>query len=134
MQLRSEIECLHKSMDAFQTSLSAKMDFMVSLQIAVVTLTEQHNATRASVDRAFAEMKAIEASLITAHNKITWWSGFSKCLTFVAVVMFPAVQWWVVSEIQGLEAQGRSFIDMDRRLAWLEHEKLGREIPNVHPK
>lgn len=106
--LKSQINSLERMMVSF----GEKLDSFVTLQIRIAELTNEHNSTKAALDRAFTAIKENK-------NRTEHVSTFTnKVIGGVAVLMFCAgvFQYFIFREVEQYDNLKKQVIAQDRRL------------------
>lgn len=133
--LKTEIASLHRSID----TLSGKMDQVMAIQVQIVKLQEQHSTTRQGVDRAFIEIRNIEASVKDVAEDLQDVGG--RLNTFVsrvgggmliAGILLAAINWFFVRQMDVIDRTAERQITTEQRLAGAE-KTLNEHIRLVQP-
>lgn len=117
--MQTDIEVLKTEVRSLQTGVSevaAKMDIILSMQVQIVRLQEQHDGHRQAVDRAFAAIREQKIQ-VREFNRLT---SFIKGGALVATLLFAFVQWYVLGQIKTLERVDADVKALDRRTSSVE--------------
>jgi hypothetical protein len=127
--LKNEIEGMHKAFDLFRAEFSSKLDIIMAMQVQVVQLQERYNNAQASIDRAFNAIGELERRGDDTKGYVDKSLGGAKIFAITGALIVGMLQWYFLKQIDSIEATNEMMTTIDRRVAWLEHEKYGRAEP-----
>jgi hypothetical protein len=123
LDMQTNVEVLKTEMRGLQTGMSelaAKMDMLISMQVQLVRLQEQHDTHRQALDRAFSsirvngeEVRRVDSSFHKAYS-------FIKGGALVGTLLWGFIQWYVVGQINTLNQVDVDLKAVDRRIAVIE--------------
>jgi hypothetical protein len=119
VEMQTDIEVLKTEVRALQAGVSevaAKLDIVMTMQVQIVRLQEQHDGQRQAVDRAFASIREQSEKINEFHRM----SSFLKGGALVAAVLFSFVQWYVIGQVRTLEQVNTDLKHIDRRMLAIE--------------
>lgn len=117
--MQTDIEVLKTEVRSLQQGVSevaAKIDIIMSMQVQIVRLQEQHDGHRQAVDRAFAairEQKQQVSELNSLRNVV-------KGGALVATLLFAFAQWYVLGQLTTLQRVDTDVKMIDRRVLSVE--------------
>lgn len=120
--LKTQVRGLREAVDG----ISSKIDSVLVLQESLVRLQEQHSNTREALERAFKLIVEVREESEHTASKVGSW-GVGGTVAFVlGGVIIAMIQWYAMKRDNDVERMGESMITIERRLAWIEHERYGR--------
>lgn len=126
--LRNEIEGMHKSFDVFRAEFSSKLDIIMAMQVQLVQLQERYNNAQAAIDRAFNAINELDKKTESNKAHIDKSLGGARILALTGAIIIGMLQWYFLRQIDTIETARELLVTVDRRVAWLEHEKYGRNV------
>lgn len=120
--LKTQVSGLREAVDG----ISSKIDSVLVMQESLVRLQEQHSNTREALERAFKLIVEVrEESEHTAAKVSNWGVGGTVAFVLGGVII-AMIQWYAMKRDNDVERMGESMVTIERRLAWIEHERYGR--------
>lgn len=120
--LKTQVGGLREAIDG----ISSKIDSVLAMQESLVRLQEQHSNTREALERAFNLIVEVrEESEHTAARVSNWGVGGAVAFLLGGVIL-GMVQWYAMKRDNEISRIGDSLVTVERRLAWIEHDKYGR--------
>lgn len=120
--LKTQVGGLREAVDG----ISSKIDSVLVMQESLVRLQEQHSNTREALDRAFKLIVEVrEESEHTAAKVSNWGVGGTVAFVLGGVII-AMIQWYAMKRDNEIDRMGDSLITVERRLAWIGHERYGR--------
>lgn len=120
--LKTQVKTLCDSVDG----ISSKIDSVLAMQEAIVRLQEQHGNTREALERAFKLIGQVREEVDQSSSRISQWGTGGLVAFFLGGVIVAMVQWYAMKRDNDIERMGDTLISIERRIAWLEHDKYGR--------
>jgi hypothetical protein len=116
--LKVEVQGLHRAI----TDVSVKMDVLLSLQVQLVRLQEQHDNTRKALDRAFEKIRDVSEESTATANRINTTQALVRGAAGVGVLLFAFAQWYAMSKIEAIEGNTALIQIIDRRIGKIENQ------------
>lgn len=120
--LKTQVGGLRDAIDG----ISSKIDSVLALQESLVRLQEQHSNTREALDRAFKLIVEVREESEHTAAKVSSWGVGGAVAFLLGGVITAMVQWYAMKRDNEIDRMGDSLITVERRLAWIEHERYGR--------
>lgn len=120
--LKTQVNGLCSSVDG----LSSKIDSVLAMQEAIVRLQEQHGNTREALERAFKLIGQVRDDSEQSTSKVDKWLAGARVAFLAGAIIVGMVQWYAMKRDNDIERMGETLISIERRIAWLEHDKYGR--------
>lgn len=120
--LKAQVKSLCDSVDG----ISSKIDSVLAMQEAIVRLQEQHGNTREALDRAFKVIGEVRDEVEHISSRISQWTTGGLVAFFLGGVILAMVQWYAMKRDNDIDRAADSMLNLERRIAWLEHDKYGR--------
>lgn len=125
--MQTDIEVLKTEVRGLQTGISelaAKIDIIISMQVQLVRLQEQHDNQRQAVDRAFNTIREHKEQ-ISGFQQVV---GHIKGGALVATVLMAFVNWYVIDQINTLRRVDVDVKAVDRRVTIIE-SRIWPDVP-----
>ena len=125
--MQTDIEVLKTEVRGLQTGISelaAKIDIIISMQVQLVRLQEQHDNQRQAVDRAFNTIREHKEQ-ISGFQQVV---GHIKGGALVATVLMAFVNWYVIDQINTLRRVDVDVKAVDRRGTIIE-SRIWPDVP-----
>jgi hypothetical protein len=125
LDMQTNVEVLKTEMRGLQTGMSevaAKMDMLISMQVQLVRLQEQHDTHRQALDRAFSSIRANGEELRKVDSDFHKAYSFIKGGALVGAMLLGFIQWYVVGQINTLQQVDVDIKAIDRRIAAVEYQ------------
>lgn len=106
--------------------ISSKIDSVLAMQESLVRLQEQHSNTREALDRAFKMIVEVREESEHTANKVSSWGVGGAVAFLLGGVILGMVQWYAMKRDTEISRIGDSMVTIERRLAWIEHDRYGR--------
>ena len=122
-QMNTDVEVLKADMRNLQTSVSevsAKMDMLLSMQVQLARLQEQHDHTRQAVDRAFNSLKDTRDRSEQTEGKVAKALSFVRGGALVGALLFGFAQWYVLQQLEIIKQVEANVTAIDRRIISIE--------------
>lgn len=120
--LKTQVGGLREAIDG----ISSKIDSVLAMQESLVRLQEQHSNTREALDRAFKLIVEVREESEHTANKVSNWGVGGAVAFLLGGVIIGMVQWYAMKRDNEISRIGDSLVTVERRLAWIEHDKYGR--------
>lgn len=120
--LKTQVDTLCNSVDG----LSSKIDSVLVMQEAIVRLQEQHGNTREALERAFKMINQVRDGSEQSSSRVDKWLAGARVAFLAGGIIVGMVQWYAMKRDNDIERMGDTLISVERRIAWIEHDKYGR--------
>ena len=97
---------------------------VLSMQVQLVRLQEQHDHTRQALDRAFSTIRDTRARSDDTENKVIRMLSFVRGGAAVGAVLFAFTQWYVLEQLAALQQVVDRVSAIDRRVISIEARTL----------
>ena len=127
--MESDIEVLKAQVSGLGEAInrvSTKIDSVLVMQESLTRLQEQHSNTREALDRAFKLIGEVREESDHTASKVSNWGVGSAVAFILGGVIIGMVQWYAMKRDIEISRIGDSMMTIERRLAWIEHDKYGR--------
>ena len=127
--MEADIEVLKAQVSGLGEAInrvSTKIDSVLVMQESLTRLQEQHSNTREALDRAFKLIVEVREESEHTATKVSNWSVGGAVAFLLGGVIIAMVQWYAMKRDNEIDRMGDSLITVERRLAWIEHERYGR--------
>lgn len=137
--MEADIEVLKAQVSGLGEAInrvSTKIDSVLVMQESLTRLQEQHSNTREALDRAFKLIVEVREESEHTAAKVSNWGVGSAVAFILGGVIVGMVQWYAMKRDIEISRIGDSMVTIERRLAWIEHDKYGRggqEPPKENP-
>ena len=125
--MQTAIEVLKTEVRGLQSGISelaAKIDIIISMQVQLVRLQEQHDSQRHAVDRAFNALSEHKEHISGFHQVVNYIKGGA----LVATILMAFVNWYVIDQINTLKRVDVDVKAVDRRVTIIE-SRLWPDVP-----
>lgn len=125
--MQTDIEVLKTEVRGLQSGISelaAKIDIIISMQVQLVRLQEQHDSQRQAVDRAFNALREHKKHISGFHHVVSYIKGGA----LVATVLIAFVNWYVIDQINTLKRVDVDVKAVDRRVTIIE-SRIWPDVP-----
>lgn len=116
--LKTEVRGLHGAV----SDIGAKMDVLLALQAQMVRLQEQHDNTRAALDRAFEAISNVKTTANSTEGRFIFWRGLFLGGAFVGSILFGFAQWYVLQQLHALNEVADQANGFNLRLTLMENK------------
>jgi hypothetical protein len=125
--MQTDIEVLKTEVRGLQSGISelaAKIDIIISMQVQLVRLQEQHDSQRQAMDRAFTTIREHKEHI----------SGFQQIVShikggaLVATVLLGFLNWYLFDQINTLKRVDVDVKAVDRRVTIIE-SRIWPDVP-----
>lgn len=133
--MNTDIEVLRSEIGALRTNVSevgAKMDMLLAMQVQLVGLQKDIEHTRASVDRAFDGLHSTKDLAVSTDNKLTKAISAGRGAALVGAFLFAFAQWYVLQQLEAIEASSKAVNAIERRLHYIE-AKIWPDVAGGRP-
>lgn len=123
VRMQTDIEVLKTKLENLDKSVmqvNDKLDTILSMQVQLVRLQEQHDNTREGLTRAFNVLNMVQDHTNKTEAKLETTLSFVRGGVFVGVILFGFALWYVeeqLTEIKQVTDRSSSF---EHRLSTLE--------------
>ena len=127
--MEADIEVLKAQVSGLGEAInrvSTKIDSVLVMQESLTRLQEQHSNTREALDRAFKLIVEVREESGHTATKVSNWGVGSAVAFVLGGVIVGMVQWYAMKRDTEISRIGGSMVTIERRLAWIEHDKYGR--------
>jgi hypothetical protein len=94
--LKSRLEYLGHSIE----TVNGKLDLIVQMQVQLVRLQEQFEATRSTLHEAQRDAREVTTRVSLVEHSISDFKSAARGILVVGVVFFSFVQWYVLGQIE----------------------------------
>ena len=125
--MQTDIEVLKTEVRGLQSGISelaAKIDIIISMQVQLVRLQEQHDSQRQAVDRAFNALREHKDHISGVHQVVNYIKGGA----LVATILMAFVNWYVIDQINTLKRVDVDVKAVDRRVTIIE-SRIWPDVP-----
>lgn len=125
--MQTDIEVLKTEVRGLQTGISelaTKIDIIISMQVQLVRLQEQHDSQRQAVDRAFNALREHKEHISGFHQVVNYIKGGA----LVATILMAFVNWYVIDQINTLKRVDVDVKAVDRRVTIIE-SRIWPDVP-----
>ena len=122
------LEARFENLDRSVGAVNAKLDQLVSTQEQFIRLQEQHEQTRASLDRAMLVINTMSALTTDTESKLTRALYFVRGGAAVGALLFAVIQWYVLEQIRAIEQVGEHADLMEHRITVIEEAHKPRPV------
>lgn len=125
--MQTDIEVLKTEVRGLQSGISelaAKIDIIISMQVQLVRLQEQHDNQRQAVDRAFTTIREHKKH-ISGFQQVIW---LIKGGALVAAVLLGFLNWYLFDQINTLKRVDVDVKAVDRRVTIIE-SRIWPDVP-----
>ena len=125
--MQTDIEVLKTEVRGLQSGISelaAKIDIIISMQVQLVRLQEQHDSQRQAVDRAFNALRGHKDHISGFHQIVNYIKGGA----LVATILMAFVNWYVIDQINTLKRVDVDVKAVDRRVTIIE-SRIWPDVP-----
>lgn len=127
--MEADIEVLKAQVSGLGEAInrvSTKIDSVLAMQESLTRLQEQHSNTREALDRAFKLIAEVREESEHTAAKVSNWGVGGAVAFILGGVIVGMVQWYAMKRDIEISRIGDSMVTIERRLAWIEHDKYGR--------
>lgn len=127
--MEADIEVLKAQVSGLGEAInrvSTKIDSVLVMQESLTRLQEQHSNTREALDRAFKLIVEVREESEHTAAKVSNWGVGGAVAFILGGVIVGMVQWYAMKRDIEISRIGDSMVTIERRLAWIEHDKYGR--------
>jgi hypothetical protein len=118
--LKSRLEYLAHSIE----TVNGKLDLIVQMQVQLVRLQEQFESTRSTLHEAQRDAREVTTRVSLVEHSISDFKSAARGILVVGVVFFSFVQWYVLRQIEQVEANEERIQKNTSRLDLLERMEL----------
>lgn len=98
------------------SSIGAKMDILLSMQVQLVQLQERHEHTKEQLDTANGKIAAAHALANETSIRMTKYYSFVNGVMLTGALFFGFIQWYVIDQINNVEKMETSIQVIERKL------------------
>lgn len=127
--MEADIEVLKAQVSGLGEAInrvSTKIDSVLVMQESLTRLQEQHSNTREALDRAFKLIVEVRDESERTAGRVSSWAAGGAVAFLLGGVILAMVQWYAMKRDNEIDRMGDSLVTLERRLAWIEHDKYGR--------
>lgn len=121
--MHTDIEVLKTEMRSLQAAVSEvglKIDMLLSMQVQIGRMQEQHDSTKQAVDRAFSSLRETNNRVQTTESTVHKVLSFVKGGALVGALLFGFAQWYVMQQLTAINRIDADLSIIDRRMISVE--------------